>query len=575
MKSKTAIILLLLIAAFMRFYGLNWSGQVVWHPDERNMSIAITQFRLPEKLTDLPTCFNSAPNVNCQISNVKCACNLNPHFFAYGGFPLYLGFSTAALYQSAAQLKVVRQVDFQEATMALRVISANASILSVYLVFLISKLLVKPHLAYTAALLTAFIPALIQSAHFGTTESLLSFLLLQVSYLSVRFYQTRNSKYLFYLSLTLGLALSTKVSVLAFFAGPLISILVTSAEETRPRVITGLLNLVRRLITLLTLTAAVTALTAPFNLLAFNEFRAIFNYDIPVALGKLQVFYTSQFINTWPFFFQLEKIFPFALGLSLTLFGLPAIVLSLTYSLTKRNPVVFLVIASFLPFFIINLFYFTKWTRYISPTFPFLAILAVFCASLIGNRIARAILLLTLTTFTILQGLAFFTIYAKEDVRFTASKWIFSHIPSQSIVLSETANVSDIPIFANNSQPSSYSIQNILFNFYDLESSQPLQEELVRNLQKSDYIFIPSRRIFKNFLRLKDSYPIVNRYYERLFDGSLGFTKIAEFESFPFSINDEDAEETFTVFDHPVIRIYKKTVSLNQDDYRQILNISP
>ena len=55
---------------------------------------------------------------------------------------------------------------------------------------------------------------------------------------------------------------------------------------------------------------------------------------------------------------------------------------------------------------------------------------------------------------------------------------------------------------------------------------------------------------------LKQKYPILNKYYDDLFSGKLGFTKVAEFSA---GLNDEQAEETWTVFDHPVIRIYKKT----------------
>ena len=58
---------------------------------------------------------------------------------------------------------------------------------------------------------------------------------------------------------------------------------------------------------------------------------------------------------------------------------------------------------------------------------------------------------------------------------------------------------------------------------------------------------------------LKQKYPILNKYYDDLFSGKLGFTKVAEFSA---GLNDEQAEETWTVFDHPVIRIYKKAKSL-------------
>ena len=107
--------------------------------------------------------------------------------------------------------------------------------------------------------------------------------------------------------------------------------------------------------------------------------------------------------------------------------------------------------------------------------------------------------------------------------------------------------------------------QVISFNFYDLDQSQELQLELINHLEKADYIFVPSRRLFAN--HPKSKYPILNKYHEDLFSGKLGFEKVAEFDSYPkikllnrmlLEFPDEQAEETWTVFDHPVIRIYKK-----------------
>lgn len=182
---------------------------------------------------------------------------------------------------------------------------------------------------------------------------------------------------------------------------------------------------------------------------------------------------------------------------------------------------------------------------------------------------------------SVIQGLATFSIYTKEDVRFVSSRWIYQNISSGSVVLSETANVSDIPISGENKVPDSYNIKNIIFNFYDLDVNKELQSDLIKDLTEADYIVIPSRRIFKNYPRLKNKYPIVNNYYKNLFNGQLGFTKIAEFNSFPslrigdwkMELPDEEAEETFTVFDHPVVRIYKKVKQLNIDDYQDLLGL--
>ena len=62
---------LFLVLVYSRFVGLDWGLPYPMHPDERNMATAIQ-------------------SLNCGISNFK-EC-FNPHFFAYGQFPLYLGY---------------------------------------------------------------------------------------------------------------------------------------------------------------------------------------------------------------------------------------------------------------------------------------------------------------------------------------------------------------------------------------------------------------------------------------------------------------------------------------------------
>src|SRR6185437_8216309 len=62
-----SIFLLLLLfcgAIFMRFYNLNWDQGNLFHPDERNIANAVTK--------------------------IVFFSQMNPQFFAYGGFSLYL-----------------------------------------------------------------------------------------------------------------------------------------------------------------------------------------------------------------------------------------------------------------------------------------------------------------------------------------------------------------------------------------------------------------------------------------------------------------------------------------------------
>ena len=89
--------------------------------------------------------------------------------------------------------------------------------------------------------------------------------------------------------------------------------------------------------------------------------------------------------------------------------------------------------------------------------------------------------------------------------------------------------------------------------------------------------------MYKPLINLSDCekfercYPISGKYYNNLFEGtslsygipeikdtSLRFEKIAEFSSNPkipfinIKVNDQFADESFTVYDHPRIFIFKK-----------------
>ena len=67
-----ALILILLVAAVLRFYGLAWDSGYLFHPDERKILLVAWDLRLPASFHE----FLSPDSP------------LNPKFFAYGSFPI-------------------------------------------------------------------------------------------------------------------------------------------------------------------------------------------------------------------------------------------------------------------------------------------------------------------------------------------------------------------------------------------------------------------------------------------------------------------------------------------------------
>ncbi len=574
-----ATIVILLI--YTRFFNIEWGLPYPFHPDELNMAAALQQLSC-----DKFSIFNF------QFSLREC---FNPHFFAYGQSPLYVGYILLQIYYFFSG-SFGQSVSFSDAVIVLRSISAVASVAVVFLLVAIVRLLVQNSkkensLLTFSFLLFTFTPVFIQFAHFGTA----------LLYLSLLFIRKKIplKNYVALSGLVCGLAIGTKVSSVVFLLFP--GILLVKDIRTH----------FYSIIQLLVVTAGISILSSPHNLISSAEFYHSMQYESKVALGELAVFYTRQFEYSVPMFFQFFNIYPVALGYGILLSFIGGFLL-----LPKTKEFQFLrftFLIAFLPF----AFMYAKWTRFMALTFPIMVLFAVlFIFSLkdwidgtAGNiskikyqnilKVLPNLLYIVIIGMVCLPGLAYLSIYQNEDVRVQASRWIFVNVPDRSTILQETANVVDLPLFSpypdvvrNESKPMPV-YKSISFNFYDLDSDRGLSQISDEVVRESDYIIVPSRRVFRNHTceemnagrfgllgrlgglgyehdrceKLQEKFPLLNAHYNKLFNGQLGFHMVAAFNSFPtlkiadkpvFEVHDDTAEETLSVFDHPVILIFKK-----------------
>jgi len=549
------------LLCYTRLIGLDWGLPYPMHPDERNMAVAIQQLscEIEFKKFDFQNCFN-------------------PNFFAYGQFPLYFSYILIWTKKGFNDFGNIL-ISFNEAIIALRLISAFSSIFSAIITLEILKIITKKERLWWL-LIIIFSPFFIQFAHFGTTESLLMLFYLLLIYFSLLFFEKKINlkKLIFFTSFVFGLSLATKASSFIYFFIPLFIIFFTKEKTFHQKFFYSIYLLACSLFFFL--------FFSPHNFISWPNFISSLKYESDVALGNISVFYTQQFDYSLPIFFQLFKIIPFALSI-IGILGVLGIIKLIIKN--KNNKKILFLFFAFLIYFLPNTFIFTKWTRFLAPVFPLILIFGI----LFLEEIRFFLIKFLFIFISIIFGLAYLSIYNKPDVRFSASDWIFKNIPQGSYILSETANVIDIPILnpkiKNFNQAINKNYKIVSFNFYDLDKNKELQKELAYHLQKADYIFIPSRRIFANYtclwpekkynffeklsykkdrcINLENKFPNLNQYYKDLFSGNLGFKKVAEFSSYPkisffgktiFEFFDERAEETWTVFDHPVIRIYKR-----------------
>jgi hypothetical protein len=135
---------------------------------------------------------------------------------------------------------------------------------------------------------------------------------------------------------------------------------------------------------------------------------------------------------------------------------------------------------------------------------------------------------------------------------------------------------------------------------YDADTPAKLQD-LVDAVAKSDYIILASPRVYATVSRLPARYPISSRYYRSLFDGRLGFDlaafarddprlaglvladdplegtglaappTLAAYFRQPGVLDWGRADESFSVYDHPMPLVFTKTRALSSDQIRAVL----
>jgi len=504
-KGKILFLILVILVIFTRFYRLNWDNGFSFHPDENNMAVSVSKMSFSR---------------------------LNPNFFAYGQFPLYLTFFTTP------------KLNLPTITLTFRFWSAIFSSFSIVVFYFIGqKIFSSSKLSFIFCLLLVFTPGLIQSSHFGTTESILIFIFSLNIFLSFLIYDhPQKNIYLFLSGIISGIGLATKISAAIFITPICLSFLFIFLKNPKK-----IFSLILKFLILITTTLFFSVLLSPYNLIDSSKFLSSMGYEIGVANGSIPIFYTRQFIGSLPYLFQFQKIFPYVNGISVFIFsfiGLGFIIK--TFFKRQKNVYLLITLFSGLIYFLYQGQLFAKWTRFMSPIFFCGPLLRLFLFKKLKNKFLEFIFII----LAIIPGIYFFiNTYFFPDIRVQATNWINQNIPAQSQVLSEGGNVVDIPI--NNSN--NLNINN--FDFYTLDDEFSSFQKLNSIIKESEYIFIPSRRVFKN--QNNPSFPLSQKYYQSLFSGKLGFSLVKTFsKSNSLFLNAENAEETWSVFDNPVVRIF-------------------
>lgn len=527
---------IILAGIFLRFYNLNWDQGNFFHPDERNIANAVTRIVFFEQL--------------------------NPQFFAYGSLPIYLYRATGDFLTL-----VTKNPDWTSQWPLINLIgrfySALFASLSLILIFLLAKKIFNKKVGFLAVFIAAFSPSLIQTAHFGVTESMMVFWSLLIALVSFELFSKKeNLMTYFKIGLLWGASLATKMAGLSFLIIPLTAHLLT-VKKLKKQFNFLLIPLIAFLI---------FTIFSPYAFLSWGKFLESMNYENGVVLGKLRVVYTLQFTNTLPYLFQAKNIIwqmgPVALSAVLSLFVL------LFVGLKKRNKKILTLLVFPIAYFLYVGYWYTKFVRYMVPILPFLAIMAGWGLDklIIKTKTFGKIIAFIFLTVTLFWGLAFFNVYLQTSTRITASQWIYQNIKPNSKILTEHWD-DGLPVTLKDKNPSIFQIDQL--TIYEPDNEEKINY-YAQALADSDYLIINSRRLYGTLMFLPEKYPLTSYYYQLLFSGQLGYNKVAQFSVYPqllgLTINDDQAEESFQVYDHPKVMIFQNVKDLTQAELKTILS---
>jgi 4-amino-4-deoxy-L-arabinose transferase-like glycosyltransferase len=230
----------------------------------------------------------------------------------------------------------------------------------------------------------------------------------------------------------------------------------------------------------------------------------------------------------------------------------------------------------------------TPFVRYAIPLIPAFAIAAaILCADLLTvrgatRRLAQVTVLIAVVT-TGIYATAYMNIYRQPDSRLQASRWLVDNVPAGSQVLIEPSqNTPPIGSYLTNvnfgrdyvlwGPPRTSPDRHDYFQLHTLDAYQALYHRGPSDDDRRRYIAL--RLALADWIVMDDSYlqwyedlpspdhAVMKQYYTDLFAGKLGFALVDTFKSYPalagLAINDDAAEMTFRLFDHPRVFIFHR-----------------
>ena len=335
------LILILLIAAGLRLYNINWDGGIFAHPDERStVAFYAPTIKWPDDPATLldPKKSTLNPFWNVTVQERRA--------FTYGHFPLYTLVLVANTLQDLVPWAVSLELpaawlDFLTTSLSGhgfarigRILVALSDVATVYLIYLIGRHLYGRWGGLLAAALSAFTVLQIQLAHFFAVDPISTTFTLLALYGAMLLYERRSVGAAVITGVGIALAVASKFSALPIISAPIAAGLLAVwhhkkgiTRQTGSTAAPASGSLAARMVGLVALTLLIAfglfAVTSPFVLLDFSNFqRAVLEEQGNMVSGVADFPFTRQYRNTPAYWFFIEEQLKWGMGWPLGLLGL-------------------------------------------------------------------------------------------------------------------------------------------------------------------------------------------------------------------------------------------------------------
>jgi YYY domain-containing protein len=388
------LIIILVVAAGLRFYSLNWDGGIFAHPDERStVAFYAPTIKWPE---------NSADWLNPRTSTLNPFWNVETQerrSYTYGHFPLYTLVVVAYILNGLAPLAIslglpAEWVQFlataqsgQGYALIGRALSALADLGTVYLMFLIGRRLYGIWGGLLAAALSTFTVLQIQLAHFFAVDPITTAFTMLALYGAVRLYDRQSIGAAMLSGVGVALAIASKFSALPIVFIPIVAgyLAIRQRKSNWLQAITSKdappnsyfqSRMIALVILALSISLLIFIMTSPFVLLDFGNFRrAVLDEQGNMVSGVADFPFTRQYRNTPAYWYFIDQQLRWGMGWPLGLLGLAGTLWVIYKTLRGQAQVgEILSLLWIILYFGPTGLFLAKFMRYMLPIVPFLTL---------------------------------------------------------------------------------------------------------------------------------------------------------------------------------------------------------